>query len=164
MAVATGETMEAEIVANYPRPPAIKPCSDHVTVEVFGTRICDTNVSLRVLETFHPPSYYIPPQAMRLDLLVQEQGRSYCEWKGVASYWNLVIGGQQLKRAVWSYQNPTAAFNELAGWYALYPGLMDRCYVNGELVMPQPGRFYGGWVTSQVMGPFKGDPNYPELI
>ena len=156
--------MSVEIVAEYPRPPALVACSDHVIVEALGTRICETNDCLRVLETFHPPTYYMPPQAMRIDLLIENPRRSFCEWKGVAKYWDLVIAEEYLVGAIWSYPNPTTKFKSLKGWYALYPGRMGQCSVNGEKVIPQPGKFYGGWITSQVLGPFKGDPAHPELI
>ena len=156
--------MSFEIVAEYPRPPALVACSDHVIVEALGTRICETYDCQRVLETFHPPTYYMPPQAMRMDLLIENPRRSFCEWKGVAKYWDLVIAEEYLVGAIWSYPNPTTKFKSLTGWYALYPGRMSHCSVNGEKVIPQPGKFYGGWITSQVLGPFKGDLAHPELI
>ncbi|MFL0724495.1 MAG: DUF427 domain-containing protein [Prochlorococcus sp.] len=156
--------MSVEIVAEYPRPPALVACSDHVIVEALGTRICETYDCQRVLETFHPPTYYMPPQAMRMDLLIENPRRSFCEWKGVAKYWDLVIAEEYLVGAIWSYPNPTTKFKSLTGWYALYPGRMSHCSVNGEKVIPQPGKFYGGWITSQVLGPFKGDLAHPELI
>ncbi len=156
--------MSVEIVAEYPRPPALVACSDHVIVEALGTRICETYDCQRVLETFHPPTYYMPPQAMRIDLLIENPRRSFCEWKGVAKYWDLVIAEEYLVGAIWSYPNPTTKFKSLTGWYALYPGRMSHCSVNGEKVIPQPGKFYGGWITSQVLGPFKGDLAHPELI
>ena len=89
---------------------------------------------------------------------------SFCEWKGVASYFDVVVGDRRLNRAVWNYPNPSQRFLELAGWFALYPQMMDGCWVEGEPVVPQQGGFYGGWITSRVQGPFKGDPNHPELI
>jgi len=156
--------MSVEIVAEYPRPPALVACSDHVIVEALGIRICETYDCQRVLETFHPPTYYMPPQAMRMDLLIENPRRSFCEWKGVAKYWDLVIAEEYLVGAIWSYPNPTTKFKSLTGWYALYPGRMSHCSVNGEKVIPQPGKFYGGWITSQVLGPFKGDLAHPELI
>lgn len=154
-----------ERVRDYPRPPRLEACQDHVRVEVLGEVLAETRRSLRVLETFHPPTYYLPPDAMNSGLLVPAAGRpSFCEWKGVASYFDVVVGDQRLPRPVWTYNSPSERFRELAGWYALYPGLMDACWVNGERVVPQQGGFYGGWITSQVEGPFKGDPNHPELI
>ena len=154
-----------ERVRDYPRPPRLETCQDLVRVEALGEILVETQRSLRVLETFHPPTYYLPPEAMNQGLLVPAQGRpSFCEWKGVASYYDVVAGEQRINRAVWTYNHPSERFRELAGWFALYPGQMDGCWVNGERVIPQQGGFYGGWITSQVEGPFKGDPNHPELI
>ena len=154
-----------ERVRDYPRPPRLDACQDLVRVEALGEILVETQRSLRVLETFHPPTYYLPPEAMNQGLLVPAPGRpSFCEWKGVASYYDVVAGEQRINRAVWTYNHPSERFRELAGWFALYPGQMDGCWVNGERVIPQQGGFYGGWITSQVEGPFKGDPNHPELI
>ena len=154
-----------ERVRDYPRPPRLEACQDEIRVEVLGEVLVETQRSLRVLETFHPPTYYLPPEAMNQGLLVPAPGRpSFCEWKGVASYYDVVAGEQRINRAVWTYNHPRERFRELAGWFALYPGQMDGCWVNGERVIPQQGGFYGGWITSQVEGPFKGDPNHPELI
>ena len=131
--------------------------------------LCETTTSYRVLETFHPPTYYLPPESFRLDLLQPAPGASFCEWKGVARYFDLVLPaagdqhGQRRSKVVWHYPEPSSAFAPIAGWLALYPGAMDGCWVNGEAVIPQPGGFYGGWITSQVEGPFKGDPLHPEL-
>lgn len=101
---------------------------------------------------------------MRLDLLQAAPGRSFCEWKGLARYFDLVVGSQRIEKAVWTYPAPTPAYGPLAGWFALYPGRMEGCWVDGERVRPQQGGFYGGWITSRVVGPFKGDPLHPELI
>ena len=154
-----------ERVCDYPRPPRLEACSDAVKVEALGQVLAETNQSLRVLETFHPPTYYLPPDAMNHELLVAAAGRpSFCEWKGIASYFDVCSGDRQLLRCVWTYHAPSERFRDLAGWFALYPGQMDGCWVNGERVIPQQGGFYGGWITSQVQGPFKGDPAHPELI
>jgi uncharacterized protein (DUF427 family) len=153
-----------ERVADYPRPPALVVSEQLIEVRALGQLLAQTRRSLRVLETFHPPTYYLPPEAMRLEWLEPAGGRSFCEWKGLASYFSVVVGDQRLERAVWSYANPTPAFAALAGWFALYPGRMDGCWVDGERVEPQPGGFYGGWITAAVQGPFKGDPAHPELI
>lgn len=158
----------AEPVASYPRPPALLTCSQHVRVEALGRVLCDTHRSLRVLETFHPPVFYLSPEDVDLTLLVSAAGSSFCEWKGVARYFDLVApdgagGERRLRQALWSYPSPTPAFEALAGWLACYPALMDGCWVDGERVVPQPGGFYGGWITSAVEGPFKGDPRHPEL-
>ncbi|MFM1811071.1 MAG: hypothetical protein RLZZ336_9 [Cyanobacteriota bacterium] len=166
-----------ERVADYPRPPALRSSWDSVRVEVGGQLLCDTAAAgqqplqiWKVCETFHPPTVYLPPAAMRLGLLQPAAGHSFCEWKGVARYFDVVLPGvadqpaRRLQRAVWQYPEPTAAFAPIAGWFALYPGLMDAVWLAGERVTPQPGGFYGGWITSQVIGPFKGDPAHPELV
>ena len=153
-----------ERVADYPRPPALLVSEQHIQVRALGECLVETHHSLRVLETFHPPTYYLPPEAVRWDLLEAAPGRSFCEWKGVASYFSVVLGERRLERVAWSYPTPTPAFAALAGWLAVYPGRMDGCWVDGELVVPQPGGFYGGWITSGIQGPFKGDPEYPELV
>ena len=134
------------------------------SIEALGIVLADSRRALRVLETFHPPTYYLPPEDVRTDLLQVGAGRSFCEWKGVACYWTLQVGERRLNGAIWSYPTPTPAFAALAGWLAFYPAAMDGCWVNGEAVVPQPGGFYGGWITSRVQGPFKGDPQCPWLI
>jgi uncharacterized protein (DUF427 family) len=158
-----------ELVVAYPRPPALVESRQLVRVEALGQLLAESRRSLRVLETFHPPTYYLPPEAVRQELLVPSSGASFCEWKGLARYFDVVLdeGGpaeRRLRRAVWAYPEPTEAFAALAGWFAVYPALMDGCWLDGELVRPQPGGFYGGWITSQVQGPFKGDPLHPELV
>jgi len=158
-----------ERVAAYPRPPALVESGQLVRVEALDRLLAETRRSLRVLETFHPPTYYLAPEAVSQELLQPSSGASFCEWKGVARYFDVVVdaGGpaeRRLKRAVWTYPEPTEAFAGLAGWFAVYPALMDGCWLDGELVRPQPGGFYGGWITYQVQGPFKGDPLHPELV
>lgn len=153
-----------ERVCDYPRPPALVASDQHVLVRALGELLAETRRSLRVLETFHPPTYYLPPEAVRTELLRPAAGRSFCEWKGVARYCDVLVGERCLARALWCYDEPTPAFSALAGWYAVYPALMDGCWLDGEAVRPQPGGFYGGWITSAVEGPFKGDPDHPELI
>jgi uncharacterized protein (DUF427 family) len=160
----SGPGASTERAADYPRPPALVASHSHVVVRALGELFCDTRRSLRVLETFHPPTYYLPPETLRLELLQAVPGRSFCEWKGMASYFDLVVGQQRIERAVWNYPAPTPSYEPLAGWFALYPGRMDGCWVDGEPVRPQAGGFYGGWITSTVAGPFKGDPLHPELI
>ena len=158
-----------ERVADYPRPPALVASEQLIEVRALGDLLAQTRRSLRVLETFHPPTVYLPPDSVRLELLQPAPGASFCEWKGVARYFDVLVdpGGpaeRRLRRAVWSYPEPTPAFAALAGWLAVYPALMDGCWLGGERVTPQPGGFYGGWITSQVEGPFKGDPLHPELV
>lgn len=144
-----------ERVALYPRPPALVASPGHVVVEALGRRLADSQRSLLVLETFHPPTVYLPPEALQLELLEAVPGRSFCEWKGVATYVDVVLGERRLRRAGWTYSDPTPAFRPLAGWFSFYPALMDACSIDGERVTPQPGGFYGGWITSRVCGPFK---------
>ncbi len=156
-------------MAAYPRPPVLEPCSRHLRVEALGQVLADTERSLRLLETFHPPTFYLPPEGIELAWLQPAPGHSYCEWKGVARYFDVVVPGdaglpRRLSRAVWQYPEPAPAYAALAGWYALYPGLMDGCWLDRERVIPQPGGFYGGWITSELEGPFKGDPLHPELV
>ena len=162
-----------ERVADYPRPPALRASRDSVRVEALGQVLCDTATAggdhgplaiFKVCETFHPPTIYLPPAAMRLELLQPASGHSFCEWKGVACYFDVVVAAQRITKAVWQYPQPSPAFAPIAGWFALYPGLMDGVWLAGERVISQPGGFYGGWITSQVEGPFKGDPHHPELI
>jgi uncharacterized protein (DUF427 family) len=163
--VAPSPIAPRERVADYPRPPALVACERHIRVEVFGRLLADSRRSFRVLETFHPPTFYLPLDAFDLTMLRPGAGRSFCEWKGLARYFDVVApDGRALERVVWQYPQPTPAFAPLAGWYALYPGPMDGCWVDGEAVVPQPGGFYGGWITSDEEGPFKGDPLHPELI
>ncbi|UPM51010.1 DUF427 domain-containing protein [Synechococcus sp. A10-1-5-1] len=153
-----------ERVCDYPRPPALQASSEHIVVRAFGTLLAETQASYRVLETFHPPTYYLPPEAFAKGALVPAGGRSFCEWKGIAHYFDIVLGDRCLPKAAWSYAQPSPSFAPVANWIALYPALMEGCWVDGELVTPQPGGFYGGWITSRVEGPFKGDPSHPELI
>jgi uncharacterized protein (DUF427 family) len=129
-----------------------------VVVRLGGMVICETDHSLRVLETFHPPTYYLPRDAFVDGALQPADGSSFCEWKGMARYLDLRAGDRVAARAGWFYPMPTSGFADLVGHVALYPGLMDDCQVNGERVQPQPGGFYGGWITSTVSGPFKGIP------
>ena len=121
--------------------------------------IAETRRAKRVLETSHPPVYYIPPEDVRLDCLARTGGDSFCEWKGVAGYYT-VIASRAIPAAdaAWFYPNPTPAFASLKNYVAFYPSRMDACFVNGERVTPQPGDFYGGWITDNIVGPFKGDP------
>ena len=156
--------MAPERVADYPRPPRLEPTDDHVLIKVSDQVLFDGRGCQRVLETYHPPTYYLPPSGVAMALLTPAAGRSFCEWKGVAEYFDVKTAQGRIHHAVWRYPSPTETFQAIAGWFALYPGLMQGCWVNGEAVIPQPGGFYGGWITSAVEGPFKGDPNHPELI
>jgi len=141
---------------DYPRPPALRPSTEHVQVVLGGEVVAETHASFRVLETSHPPTYYLPVDAFVAGALRPADGSSYCEWKGVAAYFDLVAGDRTAARVAWGYPDPTPAFASLRDHVSLYPGRVDRCTVDGEAVEPQPGDFYGGWVTSRVVGPFKG--------
>ena len=123
-----------------------------------GRVVARTTQGWRVLETSHPPTYYLPHDAFESGVLRPTEGTSWCEWKGAASYFDLVAGDAVAARAAWTYPTPTPGFEEIAGAVAVMPGRVERCLVDGEVVRPQPGEFYGGWVTSSVVGPFKGEP------
>jgi uncharacterized protein (DUF427 family) len=147
-----------ESVWDYPRPPRVAPSSEHVVVTHAGVVVADTTSSLRVLETSHPPTYYVPLDAFADGVLRPGEGASWCEWKGHAAYLDVVVGGDVLPAVAWTYPTPSKGFEALVDHVALYPGRVDRCTVDGEVVQPQPGSFYGGWITSRVTGPFKGAP------
>ncbi len=147
-----------ESVWDYPRPPALVRSDEHVVVEFAGQVIADTRAAWRVLETSHPPTYYVPRDDVRVELLVPSPRRTVCEFKGVASYADLVVGEQRAAQACWWYEQPTSDFEPLAGAVCFYPGRVDRCLVDDEVVRAQEGDFYGSWITSRVVGPFKGAP------
>jgi len=145
-------------VWDYPRPPRLQPSGARIVVELGGVRIAETSRALRVLETSHPPVFYIPPQDIAPGSLRPAGGTSYCEWKGAATYWDVLGGTRVEEAAAWSYPAPTPLFTALRDHVAFYPSHMDRCTVDGEVVRAQEGDFYGGWITSAVVGPFKGAP------
>lgn len=147
-----------ESVWDYPRPPRLENCSKEIKVVVAGIVLAETRNSKRVLETSHPPVYYIPPEDVRTEFLTPSRRRSWCEWKGSAHYFDVNIGGREIEAAAWTYPEPAKSFEMMRDHLALYAQLMDACFVDGERVRPQPGGFYGGWVTSDVVGPFKGEP------
>lgn len=147
-----------ESVWGYPRPPALRRCTQPIRVVLGGVVICETTESWQVLETSHPPTYYLPRTSFVEGALRDAPGASFCEWKGAARYLDVVGGGRTAPRAAWFYPSPTSGFAQLAGHVALYAGVMDECVVGDERVVPQPGGFYGGWITSSVAGPFKGIP------
>ncbi len=147
-----------ESVWAYPRPAIAERTGAHVLIEHAGLTLADTRASVRTLETSHPPSYYIPPADIRAGALRPAGGGSFCEWKGHAVYWDVVLGDLVLPRVGWSYPDPTRAFAALRDHVAFYAAPFDRSQVDGEIVVPQPGDFYGGWITSRLAGPFKGVP------
>jgi uncharacterized protein (DUF427 family) len=150
--------MARERVADYPRPPRLERSARRVRVVLGGVTVVDSTDCWRVLETFHPPGWYIPREAFAPGALRHAAGQSVCEWKGEAEYFDLSAGGVTASRAAWSYPSPTPAFAPIAGHVALYAGKVDACFVDDERVVPQPSRFYGGWITADVEGPFKGAP------
>lgn len=147
-----------ESVWDYPRPAVAERCAARIMIEHRGQIVANTRSSVRTLETSHPPSYYIPVSDITPGLLRRAEGSSFCEWKGAAVYWDVVVGDNLLPRIGWSYPNPSAAFSILQDHVAFYAAPFDRCSVDGETVIPQPGEFYGGWITSKLAGPFKGVP------
>lgn len=147
-----------ESVWDYPRPPRLEPVAKRIRIVVSGQELVATTAAYRVLETSHPPTYYLPPGDFDRSLLVAGVGRSFCEWKGQAQYWSVQVGDRVIENCGWSYPNPTARFAAIKDYLALYCAAMDACYVGEEQAKPQPGGFYGGWVTNDLVGPFKGEP------
>ncbi len=148
-----------ESVWDYPRPPRLERVAANLRIEHAGREIARTDVGLRVLETSHPPVYYLPPDAFVPGILRANERTSFCEFKGTARYWDLVEGERAIVRDVgWSYPKPAPAYAALANFVAVYATRVDACYVGDERVAPQAGDFYGGWITSAVVGPFKGAP------
>ncbi|MEM6616606.1 MAG: DUF427 domain-containing protein [Pseudomonadota bacterium] len=145
-----------ESVWDYPRPPALEQISDRITVKFAGREIVSTTGAFRVLETSHPPTYYIPPDDVLDGVLKPIVRRTMCEWKGAATYFDVVVDGKSASAAAWCYPTPTKAFEPIRDFISVYPGAMDECAVAGEVVRKQDGDFYGGWITSNLKGPFKG--------
>jgi uncharacterized protein (DUF427 family) len=151
--------MEIESVWDYPRPPKLEPAPQRIHIQHRGTAIADTVAAFRILETSHPPVYYIPSKDVAEGALRPSASRqSFCEFKGLASYWDLAVGGSTVRDAAWSYARPTSAYTALAGYLAFYASKVDECWVGEERVVPQTGDFYGGWITTNLRGPFKGAP------
>jgi uncharacterized protein (DUF427 family) len=147
-----------ESVWAYPRPPRLEPVDRRIRIVFGGETLVDSGRAYRVLETSHPPVYYLPPGDVRQDMLMAAAGGSFCEWKGLARYFDVVAGSRRAARAAWQYPDPTPAFAPILDFFAFYAGPMDACYVGGDQVRPQPGGFYGGWITPDIVGPFKGEP------
>jgi uncharacterized protein (DUF427 family) len=147
-----------ESVWDYPRPPRVESVPDRIRMVVDGVTIADTTRAWRVLETSHPPTYYVPPEDVRMDLMSPGRGRSVCEWKGVASFHALTVGTRRIDDVAWSYEHPMPGYEAIASYLAFYPGRVDEAWVGDEQAVAQEGGFYGGWITSRVRGPFKGAP------
>jgi uncharacterized protein (DUF427 family) len=145
-----------ESVWDYPRPPKLERTNKHLVIVFGGETIAETNRAFRVLETSHPPVYYLPPEDVRVEFLTETSGSSFCEWKGHAGYYTIEVSNKRVENAAWFYANPTKNFAEIKNHIAFYPSKMDACYADGELVQTQEGDFYGGWITPEIIGPFKG--------
>ena len=147
-----------ESVWDYPRPAVAQASGRRIRIEHRGTVIADTRAAVRTIETSHPPTYYLPPADLLMGALRPSARRSLCEWKGQATYFDLVLDGSTIRDVAWSYPRPTPAFASIKDHLAFYAEPLDDCFVDGERVIPQPGGFYGGWITGDLAGPFKGVP------
>lgn len=148
-----------ESVWDYPRPPRVEPVAERIRMVVDGIELASADRALRVIETAGAPVYYLPPSDVRLDLLTATDRSTTCEWKGAARYWTIRLpGGRVIDNAAWSYAEPLPGFEAIRDHLAFYAWAVDEAWVGDELATPQPGHFYGGWVTSKVVGPFKGGP------
>ncbi len=147
-----------ESVWDYPRPPAVRRCERTVRIELGGVVIAESGRALRVLETSHPPTLYLPLDDVATGVLAPAAGSSFCEFKGRAVYFDVAAGGRVAERAAWHYPEPDPAYAALLGHVSIYPGRMDGCWLGEERVRAQAGDFYGGWITADLAGPFKGPP------
>ena len=154
-AIAPGDNEES--VWDYPRPPICVEDSREVVVSFDELIVAKSNRAYRVLETASPPTFYIPPVDVNMDLLTRSRGSSFCEWKGAATYWSLIDAGNTGTSVGWSYQSPSKRFEKIKDYLSFYPSRL-QCRVAEEIVRAQPGGFYGGWVTNEIVGPFKGEP------
>ena len=143
---------------DYPRPPAVVPCEHRVRVQLAGRTVADSTRALRVLETAGPPTIYIPRADLAVDCLQPVAGHTVCEWKGTAAYGDLVVGDRRAERAAWWYPDPVPAYAALRDHVSFFPGRVDACHLDDERVTAQEGDYYGGWITSDIQGPFKGGP------
>ncbi len=150
--------LKEESVWDYPRPPRLESFSGHIRIIHLGIVLADSNRVYRILETSHPPSYYIPKADINSEYFVLNKRRSFCEWKGEANYIDLIIKGKEIKDVGWMYSDPNKKYSELKNTISFYAGKFDDCLVNNEKVQAQEGDFYGGWITSNIKGPFKGAP------
>lgn len=147
-----------ESVWDYPRPPRLEVTDKHVRVVFNGITIADSRRPIRILETSHPPTYYISPEDVKPEYFKAADHSSFCEFKGRASYYMIMVADKIAPNAAWFYRNPSPDYAKLKNYIAIYPSRVDACYINDELVTAQAGDFYGGWITSDIVGPFKGEP------
>lgn len=145
-----------ESVWDYPRPPKLERTNKHLKIIFNNVIIAETSLAFRVLETSHPPVYYFPPSDVQMKFLTETTNSSFCEWKGRAGYYTIEVGEKRIENAAWFYPQPTENFKEIENYIAFYPSKMDACFADGELIETQEGDFYGGWITSDIVGPFKG--------
>jgi len=146
-----------ESVWDYPRPPAVEPCARPVCVELAGVALAESDLALRVLETSHPPTIYVPPRDVRSELLRPSRTPvSVCEFKGVARYLDAIVAGRVVEAVAWTYPNPAPGYEALRDHLAFFPGRVDGAWIGDEEVEAQVGDFYGGWITNELVGPFKG--------
>ncbi len=145
-----------ESVWDYPRPPRLEASTKHIQVIFNGEVIADTHRAKRILETSHPPVYYIPLEDLKMEYFSPTTRSTFCEWKGAASYYTITVGDRSVPNGAWYYPNPSPDYVAIKDYVALYPGKMEACLVDGEKVVAQPGDFYGGWITHDIVGPFKG--------
>jgi uncharacterized protein (DUF427 family) len=145
-----------ESVWDYPRPPRLENTEKHVQVIFNGVVIADTKHAKRILETSHPPVYYIPPIDVKMEYLTSTSRTTYCEWKGAASYYTISVNSKTVPNSAWYYRQPSPGYEDIKDYIAFYPSKMDGCYVDEEKVEVQEGDFYGGWITREIVGPFKG--------
>jgi len=145
-----------ESVWDYPRPPRVEATATRVRIFFNGVLLVDTIHAMRVLETSHPPAYYIPQADIRMDYLTKTSRKTVCEFKGQASYWSIQVSDKKTSDAGWCYEAPSLGYEPIAGYIAFYPSKMDACWVDDEQVLAQEGDFYGGWITRDIVGPFKG--------
>ncbi len=147
-----------ESVWDYPRAPRVEPSTRRVKVVFNNTVVAESGRALKVCERSSPPTYYVPDDDVRTDLLVPSDNASYCEWKGAAAYFDVVVGDRTARNAAWCYPAPKKPYRDLEGHIAFYAGRVDAAYLDDEKVTPQPGDFYAGWITREIVGPFKGAP------
>ena len=147
-----------ESVWDYPRPPRVEAAKQRVRVVYNGVTIADSDRAKRVLETSHPPTYYVPAEDVKMEYLTSTRRTTWCEWKGGARYYTVTVGDRVAREAAWAYPEPARGYEAIQDHLAFYPQAMDACYVGDEKVQAQPGGFYGGWITKDIVGPFKGGP------